>query len=449
MKTVSILGAGLVGPLLAILLAKKNIKVNVFEKRTDPRNGMFKHGRTVNLALSERGWKALNRIGLSDEVKKEAIPMKGRLIHLQNGEEIYQAYGIGDECIYSVSRGLLNAILLDRATTDPNINLHFGKECCDVFLEDATIQVLDIHTQEKSYITADFVVGADGISSKIRTAIQEENGMDFERTHINYGYKELTIPANDSSKWVLDKDVLHIWPRGTFMFMALPNSNGSFTGTLYTAYSGVDSFESIKSGDALRAFFKKYFADLEPLMPMLEEEYFNFPVSSLSAVNCYPWIYKDKAFIIGDAAHAILPFYGQGMNSGFEDCVIFDDLMDEIVDLEALFYTFQKSRKPNTDALAKLSYNNFLEMRDHVKNPQFLLRKKVDAFLGENYADVWTPLYTMVAFRNTPFEEIVEISHWQNRVLDRIMEIPDLEDYWQTIDYESILDEIKEMILAI
>ena len=273
--------------------------------------------------------------------------------------------------------------------------------------------------------------------------------MDFDRVHINYGYKELTIPAAENSGWQLDKNVLHIWPRGSFMFMAMPNANGSFTGTLYAPYDGNDSFEDLNSPEGLRGFFKKYFSDIEPLMTDLTEEYFNFPVSSLSSVKCYPWIYKDKALMIGDAAHAILPFYGQGMNAGFEDCTVLEGLLDETGDVEELFEMFQKQRKPNTDALAKLSYNNFLEMRDHVKNPLFLLRKKIDALLGENYPDVWTPLYTMVAFRNLPFEEILEISHWQNRVLDTVMEIPDLENSWQTFDYQSILEEIRELILDI
>jgi kynurenine 3-monooxygenase len=449
MKTVSILGGGLVGPMMAMLLSKRNIEVNIFEKRPDPRTNQQKSGRTVNLALSERGWQALRRIGLADKVKHEAIPMRGRLIHLQGGEEVFQAYGNSEECIYSVSRGGLNKILIERASEDPNITFHFAKTCEDVYLENAAIKIKDNNTQDVTYATADCIIGADGISSRIRTAIQDEIGMNFERKHINYGYKELTIPATATEKWALDKNVLHIWPRGTFMFMALPNADGSFTGTLYAPYSGEDSFDSLNSSEKLRAFFKKYFSDVEPLMESLENEFFNYPVSSLSSVNCYPWAFQDKALIIGDAAHAILPFYGQGMNSGFEDCVSLDTLMDETENIEELFATFQNQRKPNTDALAKLSYNNFLEMRDHVKSPQFLLRKKIDGLLGEKYSDIWTPLYTMVAFRNLPFEEIFEISQWQNRVLDKIMQISDLEDYWQDFDYEPIFGEIKEMILDI
>ncbi|MCU0467366.1 MAG: FAD-dependent monooxygenase [Arcicella sp.] len=446
MKTVSVLGGGLVGPMMALLLAKRNIKVNIFEKRPNPFQHYSKSGRTVNLALSERGWRALKKINISQKVTDIIVPLSGRMVHLPDGEQLYQPYGINQECIYSVSREELNKILIQEAQKHENITFYFEKECQNVFLENSTLQMVDCKTKDISYFESDLIIGADGISSQIRKAIGEYEVMDFERNYIDYGYKELSIPAIENNQWAIEKNVLHIWPRGRYMLMALPNNDGSFTATLYAPLQGENSFEQIDTAGKLITFFQKDFPDVTKFMPHLEYEFFNFPVSSLSSINCYPWVHKSRALIIGDAAHAILPFYGQGMNSGFEDCTYLDALLDHNEINEKTLDIFQKERKANADALSILSYNNFLEMRDYIKNPLFLLRKKIDFFIGENYPDIWQPIYTLIAFRTTPYQEVLRISLLQNEILDKIMMVDDIENCWMTLDYSYFLEEITAYV---
>jgi kynurenine 3-monooxygenase len=288
----------------------------------------------------------------------------------------------------------------------------------------------------------DLLIGADGAFSAVRSAMQKTTRFNYQQYFIEHGYKELTIPPRADGSWAIDKHALHIWPRGNFMLIALPNPDGSFTCTLFFPFEGEVSFEQIRNkGDVIR-YFETYFPDILPLMPNVAEEYLQNPTSSLVTIRCFPWSYKDKALIIGDAAHAIVPFYGQGMNAGFEDCVILDDLMEAHAgNWPQILREYQNQRFANADAIADLALQNFVEMRDHVANPKFLLRKKIEAHIHQLYPTMWTPLYTMIAFSHTPYAEALRLGKKQDAIMQQIMSIPQVEKKWQEIDYKALMQE--------
>jgi kynurenine 3-monooxygenase len=438
---ITVMGAGLVGSLLSVLLARRGHQVNLFEKRPDLRVSQWEDGRTINLAMSERGWRALRLVGLEDAAKEFAIPMRGRMMHDLAGKLTFQPYGSNDECIYSVSRSLLNRLLMNLAE-ESGVHLHFEKKCTGVDLADASVQITDLHSNATRTVHSDFLFGSDGAFSAVRTAMMRHNRFNYEQFFIEHGYKELTIPALPDGTWAIDKHALHIWPRGHYMLIALPNPDGTFTCTLFFPFSGDPSFESIRTRKDLLRFFRQNFADVLPLMPDVAEEYFKNPLSSLVTVRCWPWVYQNRAILIGDAAHAVVPFYGQGMNAGFEDCVILDQLLEEHTgEWARIFDQYQQTRKPNADAIAQLALQNFTEMRDKVADPAFLLRKKIESHIHRHHPDLWTPLYTMIAFTNIPYAEALALGRKQDRVMDRIMAIPNIHSQWQKLDYESILKE--------
>ncbi len=438
---ITVMGAGLVGSLLSVLLARRGHRVNLFEKRPDLRVSQWEDGRTINLAMSERGWRALRLVGLEDAAKEFAIPMRGRMMHDPAGKLTFQPYGTNNECIYSVSRSLLNRLLMNLAE-ESGVHLHFEKKCTGVDLADASVQITDLHTNATRTVHADFLFGSDGAFSAVRAAMMRHNRFNYEQYFIEHGYKELTIPARPDGTWDIDKHALHIWPRGHYMLIALPNPDGTFTCTLFFPFSGDPSFASIRTREDLLRFFRQNFPDVLPLMPDVAEEYFRNPLSSLVTVRCWPWVYQNRAILIGDAAHAVVPFYGQGMNAGFEDCVILDQLLGEHPgEWARIFDQYQRTRKPNADAIAELALQNFTEMRDKVADPAFLLRKKIEAHLHRHYPDLWTPLYTMIAFTNIPYAEAMALGRQQDRFMNSIMAIPDIHSQWPELDYESILKE--------
>jgi kynurenine 3-monooxygenase len=441
-KKITVLGAGLVGSLLSILLARRGHKVSLYEKRPDLRVSQWEDGRTINLAMSERGWRALRLVGLEKAAKEFAIPMRGRMMHDPAGNLTFQPYGTNGECIYSVSRSLLNRMLMNLAEEEGGVDLYFEQKCTGVDLPNAAVQVTDLRTKSSTTVQADFMFGSDGAFSAIRTAMMRHNRFNYEQFFIEHGYKELTIPARSDGTWALEKHALHIWPRGHFMLIALPNPDGTFTCTLFFPFQGEPSFESIRTQEDLLRFFGQTFPDVLPLMPDLAEEYFSNPTASLVTVRCWPWVYPHKTVLIGDAAHAVVPFYGQGMNAGFEDCVVLDGLLAEYGDdWPGLLDAYQRSRKPDADAIAELALQNFVEMRDKVADPGFLLRKKIEAHIHRQHPDLWTPLYTMIAFTNTPYAEAQATGRQQDAIMDRIMALPDIEHTWQHLDYEPFLTQ--------
>lgn len=441
-KKVTIAGAGLVGSLEAIYLAKRGFEVEVFERRPDMRKVELAAGRSINLALSVRGWNALKKVGIDADVGKMAIPMYKRVMHAVDGTLTDQAYGQDGEAIYSVSRGGLNQLLMTLAGEQDNVNLHFDYRCIDVDLKTAEATFEDKAGNRKT-IDADMIIGADGAYSVIRSKMVKQDRFQYSQHYIEHGYKELTIPANPDGSHKLEVNALHIWPRGNYMLIALPNMDGSFTCTLFFPFEGEHSFDNLKTEEQVHSFFKDVFPDTLDLIPNLVEEYFGNPTSSLAIMRCDPWTVDDKVLLIGDAAHATVPFYGQGMNAGFEGCFVLDELMDKHgEDFLSCFKEYSKIRKPDGDGVQDLSLHNFIVMRDKTADPQFLLQKKIELRFSKKYPKKWLPLYSMVSFSNIRYSEAWKIGQHQEELMKEIMSIPNIENIWDS-------EEVEEKMLSL
>lgn len=441
MKNIAIIGAGLVGSLWAVYLARKGYNVKIFDRRPDIRKMKVVQGKSINLALSDRGWRGLEGAGIHDEISKVALPMTGRLMHAIDGTLTYQPYGKEGQAIYSVSRGLLNQTLLNCADQYENVNLAFDLRCTDVDLDHNIIHFYDEANHKEVTEQFDYIFGTDGAFSAVRTRMTKIDRFDYSQTYLDHGYKELEIPANTDGTHRMRKDCLHIWPRGEFMMIALPNLDGSFTCTLFIPFDGSNSLENLKTPDAVKAFFQKHFPDAVAMMPELTDDFFANPNASLVMTKCYPWNYHDKVCLMGDAAHAIVPFYGQGMNAGFEDCTVLDRLMQEHNnDFEKVFPAFTKERKPAGDAILELALRNYIEMRDKTGDPEFLLQKKIEAHFSTKHPDKWIPLYSQVTFSHTPYQEALKNGDKQQRIMDKIMALENIEGIWDS-------DEVEQLIL--
>ncbi|PKV67057.1 FAD-dependent oxidoreductase [Pontibacter ramchanderi] len=430
-KNITIMGAGLVGSLLSLYLAKRGHKVDIYERRPDMRKTLLDGGRSINLALSDRGFRALRGIGIEEAVRKVAIPMHGRMMHDEKGNLTFQPYGKEGQSIYSVSRAGLNAALMDLSEPNPDITYQFNRQLLDLDLRRNKATLRNHETGESEELQTELIFGADGAFSMVRNAMQKTERYNYSQSYLEYGYKELTIPPTEGGGWALEKNALHIWPRGNYMMIALPNIDGSFTCTLFFPYEGPLSFESIKTDDDLLNFFLQTFPDAIPLMPDLAEDYFSNPIGSLVTVKCFPWSFEDKALLIGDACHAVVPFYGQGMNAGFEDITVLDQMLEHFDgDWESLFKQFERRRKPDADAIADLAVMNFIEMRDKVADPRFLLRKKIEGKINQQYPDKWIPLYSMVTFTDLPYSYALETGREQDKIMKKVMKhVKTVEDY--------------------
>ncbi|NNM26504.1 MAG: FAD-dependent monooxygenase, partial [Phycisphaerales bacterium] len=400
---VIIVGAGLGGALLACRLGQRGVQVEVYERRPDPRRAGFVGGRSINLALSTRGLTALRRVGLADAVLADAIPMRGRMMHAPDGRLTYQAYSKNrDDAIQSVSRGGLNVTLLDAAEACDSVRLFFGHRCEEVDLDRPAVTFIDEASDATVLAEGDLVVGADGAYSAVRTRLQRTDRFEYAQSYLAHGYKEVSFPPVDG-EFALEPNALHIWPRGGYMMIALPNPDRSFTGTLFWPYTGPHGFDALQTPDQIRAYFSSQFPDAVPLLPRLVEEYQSNPTGSLVTIRCDPWHYEDRVVLIGDAAHAIVPFYGQGMNAAFEDCSVLDECLDRRgATWGSVLAEYSASRKENGDAIAELAMENFIEMRDRVSSPLFLLRKRVEHTLHRWFPRWFVPLYNMVTFTNIP-----------------------------------------------
>lgn len=440
-KDITIIGAGLVGSLLSIYLAKRGYKVKVYERRPDMRKEDVIAGRSINLALSDRGIKALEEVGIMDDIKKIAIPMHGRYIHNADGSTAYQPYGNDGQFINSVSRSALNAKLMDLAVKQ-GVKIFFNQKCDHINWQLNEAVFKNTVSPETEEVRSDIIFGSDGAYSLARLSHQlNHDRFQYQQFYIDYGYKELNIPAGKGGAFMMEKNALHIWPRGNYMLIGLPNMDGSFTCTLFFPFDGDPSFASLDSKDKLNSFFSKTFADAALLMPTLEEDFFKNPVSSLVTVKCYPWVREDKFTLIGDAAHAIVPFFGQGMNCGFEDCRVLNNLIDKHKeDWGNILSEFQQLRKPDCDAIADLALNNFVEMRDKVADPMFLLQKKIETAFSKKYPDKWMPAYSQVTFQPaTRYSEALKNSIRQEAIMQQIMCMEDIEGKWQTEEVEQLM----------
>lgn len=436
-KNVAIVGAGLVGSLWAVFLAKRGYHVSLFDRRSDIRKVKIIQGKSINLALSERGWKGLEQAGVRSEIEAIAIPMSGRLMHDTRGELTYQNYGSEGQAIYSVSRGILNQTLVKCAAQFENVEINFEHKCTDVNLESNNIT---FQTGSGEIVTQHFdqIYGTDGAFSAVRQRLSKLDRYDFSQSYLNHGYKELEIPANADGTHKMRNDCLHIWPRGEFMMIALPNIDGSFTCTLFFPFEGPVSFGSLNTNDEILNFFETYFPDAKALMPDLLEDYHNNPTSSLVMMKCDPWNYQNTVALMGDAAHAIVPFYGQGMNCGFEDCTEFNRLMNEMGDDHPeLFKAYSNLRKPNGDAILELALRNYIEMRDLTADEHFLLQKKIEGKFSSKHPDKWVPLYTQVSFSHTPYSEALANGIKQHAIMQEVMNRPDISEVWDSEEIES------------
>ncbi len=449
MSKITIVGAGLVGTLEAIFLAKRGFEVDIYEKRSDPRTKGYVGGRSINLALSDRGWKALERAGIKESIQQIAIPMYGRTIHSEKGDITYQPYGKNDQAIYSVSRGELNIQLIKEASKYKNIQFFFDHHLENIEFEKNELYFTDKKTHHLTSVVAERVISAEGAYSEIRNKMEKRMLFNYSQEYISHGYKEVKMPANGDGAHKMEKNTLHIWPRKDFMLIALPNLDGTFTCTLFLSHEGENAFSKLDTWPKYKTFFKQEFPDAFALIPELEKEYEENPVSSLIIIKCAPWNIDDKVLLIGDAAHAIVPFFGQGMNCGFEDCIVLDNLLDKekdplAIEWKKIFHQFSKERKPDADAICELALQNFIEMRDLVGEPKFILRKKIEAKLSEKFPKKWSPLYSMVTFSSTHYSEALKIGLKQDQIMKEVMKTENLENKWLE---DNFYDEIDRKYL--
>ncbi|MFN0275658.1 MAG: FAD-dependent oxidoreductase [Chitinophagales bacterium] len=440
-KKIAIIGAGLVGSLLSIYLRKKGYAVEVYERRSDMRKSGVVGGRSINLAISDRGWKALAGVGLEEKIRELAIPMHGRMIHALDGSLNYQAYGKEGQFINSVSRGQLNIELMNAAENE-GVIFHFQQRIVETDLA-GTFAIMEDELQKNKYeLKPDLIIGADGAFSLLRYTMMKTDQFNYSQQYEEHSYKELHIPAGLNNSFQMEKNALHIWPRKSFMLIALPNLDGSFTCTLFHYTKGENSIDAIKDENDLLHFFRQNFLDAKKMMPGLVQDFFHNPTGSLVTIKCFPWV-NGNSFLIGDASHAIIPFYGQGMNCGFEDCSVLNELIDEYHhDWGKILPAFQSSRKQNTDAIADLAKLNFIEMRDLVADAGFQLKKKVAAKVAEKYPDKFIPVYSMVSFSQLPYSEALQEYKRQDDVLNEIILMKDIELKWETEYFELIASKL-------
>ena len=433
-EKISVAGAGLVGSLLAIYLRKRGYDVDVFESRTDMRRDTISAGRSINLALSDRGIKALEEVGIMNDIREIAIPMHGRYLHNADGSSAFQPYGQKGQFINSVSRGELNKKLMSLAES-AGAKIHFNKK-----IESISWKTNEMIFSDNTSHSCDVIFGADGAYSATRLQhMLHHNKFQYNQYYIDYGYKELSIPAGPGNSFLIEKNALHIWPRGNYMMIALPNIDGSFTCTLFFPFEGNPSFDSLNTNESVIAFFKEHFSDAFELMPTLTEDFNTNPISSLVTVKCYPWIRENKFALIGDAAHAMVPFFGQGMNCGFEDCSVLNELIETFNgDWKEILPAYQHLRKPDGDAICDMALTNFIEMRDRVADPKFLLQKKIEAEFTKRHPDKWRPAYSLVTFSpEVRYSDALKQGTHQEEIMKKIMSVENIEDIWDSHEVEN------------
>ncbi len=432
MRRVTLVGGGLAGPLLAISLLERGFAVDIYERRGDMRLSRRSEGRSINLALSTRGIHALRQAGIWEQMRGIIVPMRGRMMHSVTGELTFQPYGKDEtEVINSISRAELNMKLLDAAEAR-GAKFHFHQRCTGFDLDSCALSLRDELTGENKTVMSEPVIATDGWGSAIRQEMMRTSRFNFSQEYLDYGYKELTISAGQSGLHRLDKNALHIWPRGNYMLIALPNIDGTFACILFLAFEGEASFAELNSEARVRAFFEERFPDVIPLMPELVSNYFANPTGAMVTIKCAPWQVDGRALLLGDAAHAIVPFFGQGLNCAFEDCTYLLESLDRHgPDWARVFVEFARNRKADADAIADLARDNFVEMRDKVGDPAFLFKKKVELALQDKFPGAFVPKYSMVTFHRMPYAIAQSRGAIQERILselcDPVSQIADLD----------------------
>jgi len=444
MNTATIVGAGLVGSLWAVYLSKAGYKVTIVERRGDLREEDISAGKSINLALSTRGWKAFEIAGVKEEIESIAIPMHGRTMHDLEGNLTFQPYGQEGQAIYSVSRAGINCKMMDIAEKYGNATIQFNERCINVDLEKGITYLENTQTGKQTQIQSDLVFATDGAFSAVRTnSMQKLNRFDYSQHYIEDGYREILLPANEDGSYPLEKNTLHIWPRGRFMLIALPNEDGSFTCTLFMPHENHEyAFNKLNTKKQVNNFFKTVFPDFHRLMPNIAEAWESHPLSSLAIIRCYPWTHG-KAALMGDAAHATVPFYGQGMNCGFEDCTVMWELMQKFgADWDTIFEHYQKIRKPEGDGVQDLSLHNYHVMRDYVADPNFLLQKKFERRIEQLYPEKYIPLYSQVSFNHIPYSKAWDDGMKQDKYIKQLMTDNNIQKLFE----EEKIDELIHTI---
>ncbi|MCL2914540.1 FAD-dependent monooxygenase [Shewanella corallii] len=435
MENITIAGAGPVGALLAVMLARQGYRVDLFESRADSRKANIYQGKSINLALSDRGWLALEAVGVGDTIREHAIPMYCRVMHDTQGQLTRLPYGQDEQAIWSVSRAGINEQLISLAEQEPLIELHFEHRLKELDFDSLEAR---FSTKDNGLVThnSDLLFGADGTFSKVRRLAQElpRQRISHSLEYMPQSYIELTIEPNADGSHKMEKNALHIWPRKAFMLIALPNTDGSFTCTLFLDQEGDTSFESLDSKEKVTAFFEQNFADALPLLSNPVDAFMSKAASPLCLVHIYPWVFNNKVGLIGDAAHAMVPFYGQGMNCGFEDCRVLSELVAQHEgNWESILAAYQRERKPNGDAIIELAKRNFVEMSDLSGDKNFLLRKKIEQQFSNMYPELWVPLYSMVTFSpHLPYASALAIGDIQTEIMDEIMQLENIHQEWQS-----------------
>lgn len=436
-------GAGLVGTLWACLLVRRGYEVAVYEKRPDPREAAAPQGRSTHLVISQRGWKALDAVGLSEEVRRMTLPLGGRSIHAQDGTVAFQPYGQGAQAIYAIRRETLNRLLTDRCVNTPGITLHFNQRCLSADPRTGTLQFEHTVTGERSEVRGARTFAADGAFSQVRASLMRQEHFDYSQEYLRYGYKEFILPAELCGQ--LDNFTMHTWPRKQLSLFAFPNLDGSFTATLVAPFEGEPSFTQLRTPRDLVRLCRERFPDV-PTEPF-EGECFSNPISSLVTIRCAPWTHGERIALIGDAAHAMVPFLGQGMNAGFEDCTVLDSLLDQHgEDWSTVLREYDRRRKPDCDAVTEMSLRNFTELTELVANPRFLLLKKLEHKIHRLYPDRFIPVYMMVAFTHIPYSQILHIASAQEAITRELMSLPDFETRWDGPQVEARLHELMRAV---
>ncbi len=451
MKNITIVGGGLVGSLLAVLMAKRGHKVDLYERRTDPRQAEQYAGRSINLVVSHRGWTALRAAGIDAVVREITVPVYARMTHDEQGKTNRLPYSIDNRAIYSVSRGELNNRLLSEAEKMPGVTLHFGYRCNDVDLDNASC-IFSRKGEEQKTVKADVVLACDGAFSAIRAKMQYGR-FNYSQEYIEHDYKEIAFPAAADGTPQMDPQCLHIWPRRYYMLMGLANQNGGFTGTLFMPHNALPEaphagFDKVRTEAEADKFLKQHFPDAYAMIPDMTQQYMRNPQSPLVVIRCNPWTHGSTVALLGDAAHAMVPFYGEGMNAGYEDCKVLNDLLDEHGDDNwgVVLAAYDKHRVANGHAITDLSLRNFIEMRDLVADPRFILRKKIEGHIQAKHPEEWIPLYSQVKFTNIPYVEALREGQRHDRIMEEVLAMPGIEAKWESEEVEKKALELLKQV---